>query len=132
MIGLDTNILVRILTSDDRVQTERAIRFIRDHCSPAIPGFINCIVLAELVWVLTNLYDFRRADVAQGLERLLASRDLAFDAREQVNSAILTYKSTKCDFIDAMIGEINRLRGCATTATFDRGVAKLEGFVRVS
>jgi predicted nucleic-acid-binding protein len=132
MIGLDTNILVRILTSDDRVQTEQAIRFIRERCTPAVPGFINCIVLAELVWVLTNLYDFRRGDIAQALEKLLGSRDLAFEARDQVRSAILTYRSTNCDFVDAMIGVINRSRGCEATATFDRRAAKLASFVRVS
>lgn len=131
MIGLDTNILVRILTADDRVRTERAQQFIKARCSSSFPGFVSSIVLTELVWVLENLYDYRRSDIARAIDILLASRDLAIESDEQVRLALRTYKAVRCDFIDALIGEVNRARGCEATATFDRKAAKLEGFVAV-
>jgi predicted nucleic-acid-binding protein len=131
MIGLDTNILVRILTGDDRAQAEQAAQLIRERCSSENPGFVNCVVIAELVWVLKNLYDYERRDIARALERLLTSRDLAIEAYEHVRSAFLTYQSSNCDFIDALISELNRLRGCEITATFDRKAARLDGFMRI-
>ncbi len=132
MIGVDTNILVRLLTADDRRQTEHAVRFIKEHCSASFPGFVNSVVVTELVWVLDNLYDYGRSDIARAVDTLLASRDLAIESAEQVRSALRSFKTSNCDFTDALIGEINRARGCEATATFDRKAARLDGFVRVA
>ena len=131
MIGLDTNVLVRVLAADDPVQTPRATRFLQDHCSPDEPGFVNCVVIIELLWVLENAYRFGRDDIVLALESLLGNTSLAIEFREQVQSAVRAYKTVNCDLVDALIGEINLDRGCAATATFDRRAAKLRGFVRV-
>jgi predicted nucleic-acid-binding protein len=75
MIGLDTNIFVRLVVADDPAQTARAQRFVETRCTPEAPGFINCIVLAELVWVLARAYDYSRAEIAAAVENLLAGDD---------------------------------------------------------
>ena len=132
MIGLDTNVLVRILAADDPVQTQQAVSFLQDRCSAEVPGFINCVAVTELVWVLQSGYEYSRADIAMALESLLANRNLAIESHAQLAAAIVVYKSTNCDFIDALIGQINLARGCKATATFDRKAAKLKGFMRLS
>jgi predicted nucleic-acid-binding protein len=132
MIGVDTNILVRILTADDPEQTELARRYLEENCSASRPGLVNSVVLTELVWVLGSLYGYARSNIVLALESLLSNGKLAIESREQVQAAVLTYKRVNCDFIDALIGEINLARGCEATATFDRRAAKLKGFVRVS
>lgn len=75
MIGLDTNILVRLLVADDPDQTARAQRFVAARCTRETPGFINCIVLAELIWVLARVYDYSRATIADVVESLLSGDD---------------------------------------------------------
>jgi predicted nucleic-acid-binding protein len=132
MIGLDTNVLVRILAADDPVQTPQATRFLQDRCSPDDPGFVNRVVMIELLWVLQNAYGYGRADIASALERLLANTSLAIESREQVEGAVRTYKTSNCDLVDALVGEINLANECTETVTFDRKAAKLKGFVRVS
>jgi predicted nucleic-acid-binding protein len=132
MIGLDTHILVRILAADDPVQTPRAAEFLQEHCSPEEPGFVNCVVLVELLWVLQNAYGYERSDIAVAIESLLANGSLSVEWREQVSAALAAYRTTNCDLVDALIAEINVLRGCQATATFDRKAAKLGGFVRVT
>ncbi len=132
MIGVDTNILVRLLVADDPGQTERAIRFIRENCSAERPGYVNCIALAELLWVLESVYRLDRNEIADTVDRILISTDLALEAHEQVASALRTYRASRCDFVDALIGEVNTARGCEATATFDRRAAKLDGFVPVA
>lgn len=132
MIGLDTNSLVRLLTADDPIQTRQAALFLRDRCSPEVPGFVNCVAVVELVWVLQSIYGYSRANVLLAMETLLANSSLAFESREQVQSAVLAYKRTNCDLVDALLSEINLARGCEATATFDRKAAKVNGFVRVS
>ncbi len=132
MIGVDTNILVRILTADDPKQTELARDFLEESCSISQPGLVNSIVIAELTWVLESLYGYTRSNIVVALEGLLANGKLAIESREQVRAALLTYKKVNCDFIDALLGEINLARGCEATATFDRKAAKLKGFVRLA
>jgi len=132
MIGLDTNILVRLLVRDDPAQTEKARHFIDTHCTPESPGYINCIVLAELVWVLDSVYRFGRAEIAAAVEGVLAGRDRVVEYRDEVQEALTAYKTSGIDFADILIGRVNLARGCSGTATFDRKAAKLEGFVRVS
>jgi len=75
MIGLDTNILVRLLVADDPEQTERARKLVSARCTRESPGFINCIVLAELVWVLSGAYGLSRSQIANAVEALLAGED---------------------------------------------------------
>jgi predicted nucleic-acid-binding protein len=132
MIGLDTNILVRLLVRDDPDQTEQARRFIDSRCTPESPGFINCVVLAELVWVLDSVYRFPRQQVAAAIESLLMGRDRIVEYHDDVQGALAEYRSSNIDFIDAVIGRINLARGCEATATFDRKAARLKGFARVS
>ena len=131
MIGLDTNVLVRLLVEDDPVQTEQARRFIERHCTPESPGFINCLVLAELVWVLESFYRFDRIRIAAAIESVTAGRDRVVEHHDDVRGALAEFKSTSIDFTDAMIGRINRARGCEATATFDRKAARLNDFIRI-
>ncbi len=131
MIGLDTNILVRLLAGDDQGQKAQAQKFVNSHCSRESPGFINCVVLIELVWVLANPFRYSRADIVRVLENLLAGDDRVIDQHDQVRTALDDYKSGRLDFTDALILHINRARGCDATATFDRKAAKVAGFMRV-
>lgn len=132
MIGLDTNIIVRLLVRDDPDQTEQARRFIDNRCTPESPGFINSVVLAEVVWVLDRVYRFPRRQIAAAIESLLMGQDRIVEYHDDVQAALAEYRSSNIDFIDAVIGRINLARGCEATATFDRKAAKLKGFVRVA
>ena len=132
MIGLDTNILVRLLVGDDPDQTERAKRFVNRHCTGETPGFINCVVLTELVWVLTTSYGYRRTEIVDAIGNLLAGDDRVVEHHDEVRAALPDYKSGRGDFIDALIVRINRSQGCDGTATFDRKAIKLNGFVPVN
>ncbi len=51
MIGLDTNVLVRHLVQDDPGQSRKATQVMAKQCTRDDPGFINRIVLCELVWI---------------------------------------------------------------------------------
>ena len=64
MIGLDTNILVRYLVEDDAKQASKAAHLIETRCTEDSPGFINRVVLCELVWVLESAYGYPLATVA--------------------------------------------------------------------
>lgn len=129
MIGLDTNVLVRLFVDDDAVQVRQARDFVSSRCNPDKPAFVDRVALCEMVWVLSAGYGFGRAEIANVIQKLLGSIDTVLEDGEAVHAALTAFKTRGVDFADALIGEVNRARGCEATATFDRKAAKLDGFV---
>jgi predicted nucleic-acid-binding protein len=132
MIGLDTNLLVRLVVGDDAQQTRQAKAFVERHCTPQSPGFINCIVLAELVWVLNTSYDYTRSQIAAAVESLVVGADRIVEHPEAIQASLDDYRAGRFFFADALIARVNRNCGCEATATFDRKAAKLDSFIQVS
>ncbi len=128
MIGLDTNVLVRYLVEDDPRQAATAAKLIEKQCTEDDPGFVNRVVLCELVWVLESAYGYARATIAATIESLLRTAELEIDAVEVAWPALTAYRAGSADFSDALIGRLNRDAGCSATATFDKGAAKLDDF----
>lgn len=128
MIGLDTNVLVRLVVNDDPKQVAAATRFIAQNCSPDDPAFINNSVLCELVWTLERAYGFARAEIAKAMAAILGNGIFAVESAQRVTSALARYSRQSADFADLLIGGTNLERGCRFTVTFDRKAAKLDGF----
>ena len=128
MIGIDTNVLVRVIVADDPKQAAVARDFIRDHCTPDDPGFVSNVVLAELAWILARGYGYSRTDIAGAIERILETVQLQVESSTDVAAALVDYRSGPAGFTDCLIGHVNRTAECSHTVTFDRKAAKLAGF----
>lgn len=127
MIGLDTNVLVRLLTLDDPLQSPRAVQII-ESLSEDEPGFVSAVVLAETVWVLGRSYRRDQATIAHIVQGLLSSDSLTLEHPVAVASALSATQDEGADFTDALIGAIAAAAGCTRTVTFDRRAARLQGF----
>ncbi len=128
MIGLDTNILVRFFTRDDERQWKRVHAYLEDRCSSKRPGWISCIVLCEVVWVLSRGYGYANSDILKLLEQLVLTAEMRLEAHDSVRGAIHDWKKGKADFSDYLIGRLNKVRGCETTITLDKKAASHESF----
>ena len=53
MIGLDTNVLLRLFVEDDARQSERARRYV-GAATAYEPCLINSVVIAEFAWTLAT------------------------------------------------------------------------------
>ncbi|MDH2909170.1 MAG: hypothetical protein PXZ07_03550 [Candidatus Eremiobacteraeota bacterium] len=96
MIGLDTNVILRILTGDDQPQQLTTLAFLRANCSNEDPGWVNRSVTVEPAWVL--------------------ERDYKFTNHDAIRSALVGNRKGG-DLAGALLGEINRERTCTTTFT---------------
>ncbi|MBI3603769.1 MAG: type II toxin-antitoxin system VapC family toxin [Nitrospirae bacterium] len=128
MIGLDTNVIVRYLVQDDPGQSRKASQLIARECTKEHPGFINRIVLCELVWVLESAYGYSKETIAGVLEKVLRTSQFQVEDIQAVWTAFRLYQKGKADFADCLLGTLNRHRGCERTVTFDQQAGKLEGF----
>lgn len=128
MIGIDTNVLLRLIAADEPAQVAAARNFIRDNCSADDPGYVSHIVLVELVWTLAKVYQLAREQVAATVEQLLETVQLNVESSSDVTAALKDYRNGSADFADCLIARIHATAGCSRTITFDRKAAKLAGF----
>ena len=128
MIALDTNVLVRYLVNDDARQAAAA-RVLLAELTSERPGFVCREVVVELVWVLQRAYGFSRDQIARVLEELVATRELAFEAGDDVGRAAFMYRQGGAGFSDLMIAAAAKRTGAYPLYTFDRQAAQLDGVV---
>jgi predicted nucleic-acid-binding protein len=128
MIGLDTNVLVRYLTQDDRVQAAQATNLIETRLTEDDPGFISIVAIAEMVWVLGRHYRFRSGQIAGAIERMLRIDTLIVESEQEVFEAMTALRDGHGEFADALIGLSSTKAGCSRVLTFDRKALRLPGF----
>lgn len=127
MIGLDTNIVVRILVRDDPEQLEKALLLLTARQDEPGAFYINQIVLVELVWVLRSQFGKSREEISQALLFILETAAFEIEEWEIVAVALEAYTASKADFADCLIAAKNLAAGCDHTLSFDSRAAKVAG-----
>jgi predicted nucleic-acid-binding protein len=128
MIGIDTNLLLRVLVRDHDAQLRAAERFIASHCSNDDPGYVSRVAIVEIVWALKGFYGYERAQIAAAIRGLLGVSELEVESAEDVHAALNDYEASAVGFADCLLARTNASAGCEHTVTFDRRAAKLAGF----
>ena len=127
MIGIDTNILLRLATSDDAAQVKTVTRWLAAH-APAVPLHVNQVVLAEALWTLKSSYGYDRAHLAAFVDALLGNAVFDIEGAASVEDALGMFASGNAEFSDCLIFAKNG-RHCEATITFDRAARGLPGCV---
>lgn len=122
MIGVDTNVIVRLLVPDEP-QRMLAEAFFSTR-SAADPAFVSLVVVVELAWVLNRHYGYDLQKVRQAVQWLLDSDDFVVEHRDRVEWAVANYTRSKLDLPDLLIAGAGEEAGATNTATFDRDAAK--------
>jgi predicted nucleic-acid-binding protein len=126
MRAVDTNVLVRLITRDDKKQVESAEEYVSKG------AWVSHLVLAETSWVLDSVYDRTREDIAKAVEMLLNHEHLTLQDQDVVEAAVEKFRRHRgVTFSDALVLEIARKSGHIPLGTFDRNLAKLEGGKRL-
>jgi len=132
VIGIDTNVIVRYLTQDDRVQSLAAKRIFEQRLTAERPGFISVVVMVETAWVLERAYRASRRAIAASFEALLTTDTLVIESEQEVYLATISLLGGTASFADALIAALGAKAGCSYTLTFDRKASqRLADFVLV-
>ena len=116
MIGVDTNLLVRILTNDDPVQARQALKILKSDDT-----FITKTVLLETEWVLRHAYEIDKSKIINGFKKLLGLSNVNVEDPDSIYQAISWYEN-KFDFADAL--HLASSKRCESFATFDGSLIK--------
>jgi len=127
MIGLDTNVLVRLLTRDDEAQAEKSRALLERHAAEDGALFVSDIVVAELTWTLERAYGLGKQDIARAIGALAQNATLRFESREVLRRAQEIYAGSKAGFADCLILVKAMNAGCESLATFDKSMRALPG-----
>jgi len=116
MIGLDTNLIVRLLTNDDKAQAKHAAHLIQNH-----PVFIPKSVLLETEWVLRYTYTLKPEVIFAAFEKLLGIAHVTVEDPTCVSQALQWY-ADQFDFADAL--HLASSHKTEKFATFDKKLIK--------
>lgn len=129
MIALDTNVLVRYLVKDDVRQWESAKTVVERALDRGDGLFVGQIVLCEMSWVLSSVYEYSRDEVRATLRAVVASGNIVVEHADEVHRALEAHARGKGDIADYLIRERALSSGCDEVATFDRALLKEPGFL---
>jgi predicted nucleic-acid-binding protein len=126
MRAVDTNVLVRLVTRDDRKQVAAAESFVSKG------AWVSMLVFVEAAWVLTAVYELTHAEMTTAIDMLLHHRDLTLQESDSVAAALEQYRSRPAlGFSDCLVLEVARKAGHLPLGTFDRDLSKLDGAERL-
>ena len=127
MIGIDTNVLLRLWLNDDPAQNKRIDALLETHGGMQGSLLVTDVVLAEAVWTLKSAFEQDKSAQLIAVRSLLEETAFAFEDREAVAAAVSLFEASSCRFPDCLVIAKHARQGCDFTATFDRGMRKLPG-----
>jgi predicted nucleic-acid-binding protein len=89
------------------------------------------VVVAELAYVLTSVYELGVAEAAGLLGRILDLPGVEVADKPLLRDALLLWDQTRLDFTDAYLAALGRGVEGAGVLSFDRGFDRAEGVVRI-
>ena len=127
MIGLDTNVVLRLLLNDDPAQRLRAAKAIQQAGRLAVTVTITLAVVLEMEWVLRSVAKMTKPQVLSVFNLLLESYDIEIDNEKVLEQALYIYANAACDFAECLFLAQYQRMGCQTMLTFDAKAARMAG-----
>lgn len=116
MLAIDTNLIVRYLTGDDPIQSERARTLIDSE-----DVFVCTTVLLETEWVLRSVYGYLAPQLAKAL-RAFAGLPHVMIEDAGLAAQALDWLDAGMDFADAL--HLAKAHGCEAFVSFDLRFAR--------
>lgn len=123
-IILDANVIIRFLLADHPQLSRKAKEFFQKAEEGKILLYIDEVVAAETVWVLTSFYKVRRVDVVHKLEAIFVQEWMVNPRKHILQEALTLFGEQHIAYIDAWILAVSHAENIPL-ATFDTQLAKL-------
>ena len=127
MIGLDTNVVLRLLLNDDLKQRQRAVKAIQQAKVLAVRVTITLAVVLEMEWVLRSIAKMTKPQILSVFDLLLESYDIEIDNEKALEQALHIYANAAADFAECLFLAQYQRMGCQNMLTFDTKAARMAG-----
>lgn len=132
MIGLDTNVVVRLLLADDHAQTQRAVKLLKNAQVRGTEVILTLEVIQEVEWVLRSSAKKTKLEFLGLARQLLETRDIEINNEAVLEQALRTYEKSTADFSECLFLSHYQQLGCDTMMTFDAKAARMPGVALVA
>jgi predicted nucleic acid-binding protein len=123
MIGVDTNVLVRLIVADHPEQFDRAVTLMRDN-----QIFIGLTVFLETEWVLRSAYKATPGEVASAFLGVAGLSNVTVESPGVLMEAISAHREG-LDFADALHVAGAAEANLSAFATFDEDLRRRSGAI---
>jgi predicted nucleic-acid-binding protein len=127
MIGLDTNLLVRIFAKDNPLQEAMVLELL-EQLPEGERAVVNIVVIVELLWVLKRAYRFEQEALVRVLRSMAENKRLFLPNKEILLEAAHQVRENGGELPDMIIALLNREHGASVNYTFDVYSSKRDGF----
>lgn len=121
---VDTNVILRLLLADEAKLHSRAKDIFNQAESGKIRLYIDEIVIAEVVWVLSSFYRQAQKDIAKQLQLLLSQRWIANPRKQLILRVLDLYQAASVSYIDCWLITVAEKKHL-TLETFDAKLRRL-------
>jgi predicted nucleic-acid-binding protein len=128
MIGVDTNILLRVLLQDDPEQNAEINAALIRARDAGETLYIGPVAFVETIWTLRRRVPME--ELTSAVSALIATPPFRIFDEKVATGALEMFSGGKAGFSDCIIAAMNDAAGCARTLTFDRGALSLTHFMR--
>jgi predicted nucleic acid-binding protein len=128
---LDANVILRHLTGDEPRAAQRCAQLFERAERGREVLYTTAMVVAEVIWVLSGRYHHPKANIVDGVRRLLNTPHLLVEEREVLLLAIQLFEQHPIDFIDAYNGAVMQARGLETVHSYDEDFDRIPGVRRL-
>jgi len=98
MVIFDTNVILRYILQDDQAMAEQVeAQLISNIC------FIPVEVIAEIVYVLSKVYNVEKKVIAQVVTDITNTDNITVAQTNVVRHALCVYAATALDFVDCLL-----------------------------
>jgi predicted nucleic-acid-binding protein len=129
-VYVDTNVVLRFITGSPAEQALQAKKLFEAAEAGELTLFLDEIVLAEAVWVLSSFYKFSKDTIRDVLQVVIANRGIEMEDEEGALLALTLYADMNVDFEDALIAVHMGRNRVDEIYTFDKHFERLPGWCR--
>ncbi len=123
---IDTNIFIRVLIKDEPAAFDDCITLLEKVKFGKIKAETSPLVLAEVNWVLTRIYNFSKEKVIRVVKGITNLNNLKVKDRTDMLVALELYEDYNVKFIDALIASSWEIQSQKMTViSYDRDFDKL-------
>ena len=125
-IVLDTNIILRFITADDKEKQEKTARLFERIKEGKITAFIHDVIFAETVFVLVSkkLYNLPKSKIQALLLPIVNLKNIKFNSKKNIKRALELFVRHGLDFEDALIAAYAETKKIEIVS-FDRDFKKI-------
>ncbi len=110
LIVLDTNFYISFFVRRDEAQFLEANELMEQLSDGKIEVFLPSLIVGEIVYILTKLYDFEKLIVCQSIQSLINLPNLNSENKEVLLLAIENYSFKNLDFVDCYLLALDDLK----------------------